>query len=142
MADPNQAAADAEAQRQSAAKAAEAATQRRKNAAEDLKKDNDRRAELNKKQAEVMENSRPTPTQEETDLARLGLLHPDDKSATGNPEMPPVAEQRAEIDKHEQEKAKRDQAAADAANAEAKSAREQSGYVKPQAVQHQQPQRK
>jgi hypothetical protein len=129
MVDPNQAAAE------SAAKAAEAANKRRKDAAEDYKKDNDRRAELNKKQAEVMENSRPTPTQEETDLARLGLLHPDDKSATGNPEMPPVAEQQAEVAKAEQEKAKRDQATADAANAEAKSAREQSGFVKPQAPQ-------
>lgn len=133
MADPNQVAADQEAQRQSTQKAEEAAAKRRQTAAEDLKKDNDRRAELNKKQDEVMANSRPTPTQEESDLARLGLLHPDDKTPTGNPEMPPLAEQRAEIDKAEQEKSKRDQAAADAANAEAKSAREQSGYVKPTA---------
>ena len=50
--------------------------------------------EINKKAAEVMENSKPTPTQEEADLAKLGLLHPDDRVDPENPEMPSLEEQR------------------------------------------------
>jgi hypothetical protein len=37
----------------------------------------------------------PTPTQEENDLAALGLLHPDEKAQADLKPMPPVAAQQA-----------------------------------------------
>jgi hypothetical protein len=41
------------------------------------------------------ESSTPTPTQEENDLAKLGLLHPDEKTHPNNPEMPVLHAQQA-----------------------------------------------
>src|SRR5436190_23216104 len=54
-----------------------------------------RRAEITAMSVEVTEKQQPTPTQEENDLAALGLLHPDDKAPGGAPEMPPVGAQQA-----------------------------------------------
>jgi hypothetical protein len=43
----------------------------------------------------LTESQTPTPTQEENDLAKLGLLHPDEKSVPNSPEMPPLHAQQA-----------------------------------------------
>jgi hypothetical protein len=45
----------------------------------------------------VTESQTPTPTQEENDLAKLGLLHPDEKSVPNSPEMPPLHAQQAYV---------------------------------------------
>jgi hypothetical protein len=66
-------------------------------AREQLKKEADARRELSAEADRVMAESRPTPTQEENDLAKLGALHPDDKEDPDNPEMPEVWEQQARI---------------------------------------------
>ena len=61
------------------------------------KDEDDRRARQkanNAKAAEVMEKSKPTPTQEENDRAKLGTMHPDEREVPDNPEMPPLEEQR------------------------------------------------
>lgn len=50
--------------------------------------------ENNAKAAEVMEKSIPTPTQEENDKAKLGLLHPDERENPEQPVMPSLEEQR------------------------------------------------
>jgi len=55
----------------------------------------ERRAALTNLTLRVTESQTPTPTQEENDLARLGLLHPDEKSQPNAPEMPTVAAQQA-----------------------------------------------
>lgn len=61
--------------------------------------DQQARAALTAQQLKVTEQSQPTPTQEENDLLRLGLMHPDDKANPDNPEMPPVEVQRALLEK-------------------------------------------
>lgn len=54
-----------------------------------------RQAEITAMSLQVSESQQPTPTQEENDLAALGLMHPDDKVAVTAPEMPPVGAQQA-----------------------------------------------
>jgi|KBSMisStandDraft_5_1062788.scaffolds.fasta_scaffold432514_2 hypothetical protein len=54
----------------------------------------ERRAALTNLTLRVTESQTPTPTQEENDLARLGLLHPDEKGPGAAPEMPTVAAQQ------------------------------------------------
>jgi hypothetical protein len=43
-------------------------------------------------------SSVPTPTQEELDMTRLGLMHPDDMADPNNPEMPSLRLQQAFIE--------------------------------------------
>jgi hypothetical protein len=57
----------------------------------------ERRAALTNLTLKVTESQTPTPTTEEIDLAKLGLLHPDEKSQPAAPEMPPVAAQQAYV---------------------------------------------
>lgn len=57
------------------------------------------RAELTEQTLKVTDQSQPTPTQEENDLLRLGLMHPDEKASPDNPEMPSLAAQQALIEK-------------------------------------------
>jgi hypothetical protein len=57
--------------------------------------DQQARAALTTQTLEVTSQSQPTPTQEENDLLKLGLMHPDDKANPDNPEMPPLAVQQA-----------------------------------------------
>src|SRR4051812_5736451 len=45
----------------------------------------------------VMATSKPTPTQRENDLYKVGAMHPDDKEDPVNPEMPSVADQQKRI---------------------------------------------
>jgi hypothetical protein len=71
---------------------------------EQYRADQEARAALTKKTLEVTEQNQPTPTQEENDLLRLGLMHPDDKASPQNPEMPPVAVQQAAL-RHAQQTA-------------------------------------
>lgn len=54
-----------------------------------------RRAELTQMTLQVAEGQTPTPTQEENDLLRLGLMHPDEKAAPAAPEMPSLQAQQA-----------------------------------------------
>jgi hypothetical protein len=54
----------------------------------------ERRAALTNLTLRVTESAIPTPTQEEIDLTKLGLLHPDEKSPGASPEMPTVAAQQ------------------------------------------------
>jgi len=54
----------------------------------------ERRAALTNLMLKVTESAVPTPTQEEIDLTKLGLLHPDEKSPGAAPEMPTVAAQQ------------------------------------------------
>jgi len=54
----------------------------------------ERRAALTNLTLRVTESQTPTPTQEENDLAKLGLLHPDEKSQGAALEMPTVAAQQ------------------------------------------------
>ena len=54
----------------------------------------ERRATLTNLTLRVTESAVPTPTQEEIDLTKLGLLHPDEKGQGAAPEMPPVAAQQ------------------------------------------------
>ena len=60
----------------------------------DYDQQTERRAALTNLTLRVTESQTPTPTQEENDLAKLGLLHPDEKSQGAAPEMPPVAAQQ------------------------------------------------
>jgi len=55
----------------------------------------ERRAALTASTLMVTENSRPIPTQEENDLLKLGLMHPDEKSTPAAPKMPALEVQRA-----------------------------------------------
>jgi hypothetical protein len=57
------------------------------------------RAELTEQTLKVTSQSQPTPTQEENDLLRLGLMHPDEKATPDNPEMPSLAVQQAMLEK-------------------------------------------
>jgi hypothetical protein len=57
------------------------------------------RAELTEQTLKVTSQSQPTPTQEENDLLRLGLMHPDEKVNPDNPEMPSLAVQQAMVEK-------------------------------------------
>jgi len=55
----------------------------------------ERRAALTTSTLMVTENSRPIPTQEENDLLKLGLMHPDEISNPAAPKMPSLEVQRA-----------------------------------------------
>ena len=66
---------------------------------EQYRADQQARAALTAQQLKVTEQSQPTPTQEENDLLRLGLMHPDDKANPDNPEMPSLAAQQALLQK-------------------------------------------
>jgi hypothetical protein len=61
----------------------------------DYEQTKSRRAELTAMSLQVSESQQPTPTQEENDLAALGLLDPDDKAVPAAPEMPPLGMQQA-----------------------------------------------
>jgi hypothetical protein len=65
---------------------------------EEYRADQAVRAKLTEQTLKVSE-SLPTPTQEEIDLMRLGLMHPDDVAVPENEEMPPVAVQQALLQK-------------------------------------------
>jgi hypothetical protein len=68
--------------------------ERNKNATDQLKADKEKRDAANKQAADVMEKSKPYPTQEQNDMARLGVLSPDDmKPEEKAPAMPPLHEQ-------------------------------------------------
>jgi len=56
------------------------------------------RAALTQQTLAVTEGQTPTPTQEENDKLRLGLMHVDEKKDPNNPEMPPVAVQQAAVE--------------------------------------------
>jgi hypothetical protein len=90
----------------------DAATQHANRVAEDARKaDADRRhaareqvtretavhRELRAQAEMVMATSKPTPTQEECDLLRVGALHPDDVQQIDQPEMPHPEQQRAKL---------------------------------------------
>lgn len=66
----------------------------------------------------VMNESRPTPTQEENDLIKTGAMHVDDKEEPDGPTMPPIAVQHAHMaeatrtDSGEDERRARDRATA------------------------------
>ena len=62
---------------------------------QDYEQRKERTAALTNATLRVTETSEPTPTQEENDLAKLGLLHPDEKSQRAAPEMPPLHAQQA-----------------------------------------------
>ena len=70
-------------------------TEQQQAARSDYDQQKERRAALTNLTLRVTESQTPTPTQEENDLAKLGLLHPDEKSQPAAPEMPPVAAQQA-----------------------------------------------
>lgn len=57
------------------------------------------RAQLTEQTLAVTAQSQPTPTQEENDLLKLGLMHPDDKANPDVPVMPPLAVQQAALEK-------------------------------------------
>jgi hypothetical protein len=57
--------------------------------------DQQARAQLTEQTLKVTSESQPTPTQEENDLLRLGLMHPDEKASPDNPEMPSLEVQQA-----------------------------------------------
>lgn len=62
---------------------------------QDYEQRKERTAALTNATLRVTETSEPTPTQEENDLTKLGLLHPDEKSQRAAPEMPPLHAQQA-----------------------------------------------
>lgn len=62
---------------------------------EEYQADKARRAQLTQQTMEVTAGSTPTPTQEENDRLKLGLMHPDEKADPDAPEMPSVAVQQA-----------------------------------------------
>jgi hypothetical protein len=53
--------------------------------------------ELSAEAAAVMDQSDPTPTQEENDAAMMGMPHPDEQAADHAPMMPPLHEQYARL---------------------------------------------
>jgi len=61
----------------------------------DYEQDKARRANLTNMALSVTEQSVPTPTQEENDKTKLGLMHPDEKAVPSAPEMPSAALQAA-----------------------------------------------
>jgi hypothetical protein len=65
---------------------------------EEYRADQAARQKLTEQTLKVTE-SVPTPTQEELDMMRLGLMHPDDVAVPDNEEMPPVAVQQALLQK-------------------------------------------
>jgi hypothetical protein len=95
MSDQWQAAQAAQAQ---AAQAAAKAEEERKAAVKtEYEQRKERTAQLTNLtlQATDGNSQQPTPTQEENDLAALGLLHPDEKSSPPANPMPPLAAQQA-----------------------------------------------
>jgi len=69
-------------------------TEQQQAARSDYDQQKERRAALTNLTLRVTESAVPTPTQEEIDLTKLGLLHPDEKSQGAAPEMPTVAAQQ------------------------------------------------
>ena len=69
-------------------------TEQQQAARSDYDQQKERRAALTNLTLKVTESAVPTPTQEEIDLTKLGLLHPDEKSPGTAPEMPTVAAQQ------------------------------------------------
>jgi hypothetical protein len=53
--------------------------------------------ELSAEAAAVMDQSHPTPTQEENDAAMMGIAHPDEQAADHGPVMMPLHEQYARL---------------------------------------------
>lgn len=94
MSDQAQAARAAEQQAQAAAKAEE---ERKAAVKTEYEQRKERTAALTNLtlQATDGNSQQPTPTQEENDLAALGLLHPDEKSNPPANPMPPLAAQQA-----------------------------------------------
>lgn len=74
---------------------AEAEQQRRQQVQEEYTQQKERRAALTEMTLRNTEQQTPTPTQEENDRAKLGILHPDEKAVPNNPEMPPLHAQQA-----------------------------------------------
>lgn len=66
---------------------------------EQYEADKQARATLTEQTLKVTGGSTPTPTQEENDLLRLGLMHPDEKADPDNPVMPQLAVQQAVVEK-------------------------------------------
>jgi len=64
---------------------------------EEYRADKEARAKLTQATLLASQNT-PTPTQEENDLLKLGLMHPDDKASPDVQEMPPLDEQQAMVD--------------------------------------------
>lgn len=79
-----------------ARKASEDLKKKQENAKARLDDEQKERDENNKRAAKVMEESRPTPTQRENDLAKLGAFNPDDREPDENPSMPSLEKQREE----------------------------------------------
>lgn len=73
----------------------EAEQQRKQQVEQEYTQQKERRAALTEMTLRHTEQQTPTPTQEENDRAKLGILHPDEKAQPNNPEMPPVAAQQA-----------------------------------------------
>jgi hypothetical protein len=69
-------------------------TEQQQTARSEYDQQKERRAALTNLTLRVTESAVPTPTQEEIDLTKLGLLHPDEKSQGAAPEMPTVAAQQ------------------------------------------------
>ena len=62
---------------------------------QDYEQRKERTAALTNMTLQVTEGAIPTPTQEECDLLKLGLMHPDDIGAPEVPEPPPLHAQQA-----------------------------------------------
>jgi hypothetical protein len=76
----------------------QAEQQRVQEGKQDYQQQTERRRALTDLTLRVTESQTPTPTQEENDLAKLGLLHPDEKEDPNNPEMPPLHVQQAYLE--------------------------------------------
>ena len=57
----------------------------RADAEKQLDEDDDKREEASTAAAQAAAKVKPTPSQRESDLARLGVLHPDDREPSGAP---------------------------------------------------------
>jgi hypothetical protein len=84
--------------RERAQQAEQQEQQRRQEATQEYETQKERRAALTELTLKVTENQAPTPTQEENDKAKLGILHPDEKADPNNPEMPPLHVQQAYLE--------------------------------------------
>lgn len=89
----------AEQQQATAESAAKSMEDARKARAEQAGREKTARDELTAQAGKVMATSRPTPSQEENDLLAVGAMLPDDIEHIDQPEMPPLHEQRAMIEK-------------------------------------------
>lgn len=77
-------------------RAAQVAQRTRDETAERARRSREVRGDLAQQQGEVMDNSRPTPTQEENDRAKLGLPV-DEKEESKGPTMPGLEEQQNRV---------------------------------------------